>query len=63
MIKLWLELSDVIHPNENNYAYYHLNRRNFSNFWLISFCIVMKKQKLLLWPQVPFKIGIQGWKN
>ena len=59
MIKLHLEVSDVTHANE--YAK-HANCGLHVNFWsflIISFCFLMKKdhfkEKLLLWPQVPFK--------
>ena len=59
MIKLYLDVSAIVHMNKHtkypNYGLYV----NFSNFLLMSFCFMMKKehltQKLLLWPRVPFK--------
>ena len=61
MIKLYLNEIDVIHANEHTK---HANCGLHVNFWiflLMSFCFMMKKknhfkQKLLLWPQVSFKI-------
>ena len=57
--KLYLYVSDVIHANEQKkYANCDL-RVIFWNFLQISLCFVMTKdhfkQKLLLWPHVPFK--------
>ena len=59
--KLYFDLSDVIHANEH--AIYancglHVGLWNFS---LMLFCFMMQmdhvKQKLLLWPQIPFKLN------
>ena len=62
MIKLCLQVSDVINGNENTeYANCGLQVNFFYlNFLLMSFCFMMKKdhfkqKKLLLWPQVTFK--------
>ena len=59
IIKLYLDVSDVTHANEHTK---HANCSlyvNLWNFWLMPSCFMMKKdhfkQKLLLWPQVPFK--------
>ena len=62
MIKLYIEVSDVIHANgHTKYANCTLHV-NCWNFLLMSFCFMMKKdhfkQKLLLWPQVYFKINV-----
>ena len=59
MVKLYLNVSEIRHANEHkSYANCGLHV-NFLNVLLISFCFMMKKdhfkQKLLLFPQVPFK--------
>ena len=59
IIKLYLNVNDVIHANEQTkYANCSLHK-NFWNFLLMSFCFMIKrnyfKQKLLLWHLVPFK--------
>lgn len=58
-IQLYLDLTNIIHANENTkYATCTLHV-NFWNFSSIPFCFTMKKdhfrQTLLLWFQVPFK--------
>ena len=58
-IKLWINASDVITTKEQTkYANWGLHVILW-NFWLMSYCFKMKKdffmQKMLLWPQVPFK--------
>ena len=58
-VKLYLDVSDSKHANEQTK---HANCGLHGNFWsflLISFCFMMKKdhfkQKLLLWSQVSFR--------
>ena len=58
-IKLWINVSDVITTKEQTkYANWGLHVILW-NFLLMSYCFKMKKdffmQKMLLWPQVPFK--------
>ena len=60
MIKLYLDVCDFIHVNKHrNYANWGLYLK-VSNILLMSFCFMVKKDlfkpKLLLWPQIPFKL-------
>ena len=61
-IKLWINVSDVITTKEQTkYASWGLHVILW-NFVLMSYCFKMKKdffmQKMLLWPQVPFKFRV-----
>ena len=60
MIKLCLNVNDVIPANEHTYYTKFDLYINFSDFWLMPLCFMTKKdnfkQKLLLWLQDPFKI-------
>ena len=59
MIKLYLDVSEVIHASVDiKYANCKLPV-NFQIFLLMTFCFMMKKnnfqQKMILWAQFPFK--------
>ena len=63
MVKLHLDVSNVIHVNEHTKHGLHVN---FWNYLLMPFYFMIKKDnvKLLLWPQIPFKNGrITFWNN
>ena len=53
MIKLCLDVRDVIHANEHTYHTNYGLHANFWKLWLMPF-----KKKLLLWPQVHFKVHV-----
>ena len=57
-VKLYLNVHDAIHANEQTKHANCVLHGTFGSFLLMSFCFKMKmdyfNRKLLLWPQVPF---------